>query len=169
MKNKKFSRHNKDKKVNTIIEIRKEILTTLRDLSEDLDRELFNSKERTKIRRDVREVAEMIRDKDRYMNKVNELDVIPKNELVPHDKLLRDTRRKIKVMLKYKLGAIVSNQYDVEELEIVEQEIYDAMRLIDEKDRLVIRRRCCVNTEDNEMWVNPHLKKHFKMDDGPDM
>ena len=169
MKNRKFSKKNKDKKIHTIIEVRKEILTMLRDISIDVASELSESSGKDKVLLDVKEIAEMIKDKDRYIDKVNELEVIPKSQKYVKDSLIRETRERIKKLLKNKLDSIVATQYDAEELVIVQKEIGDARHLVDEKDRLVIRCKRSINAKKNSTGVNPYLKKYFNMDDGPDM
>ena len=71
MGNRKFSKSNKEKRVNTIIEIRKEILEMLRDLNTDLGWEVTNPEDRAKIDNEVREIAKIISSKDAYMEKAH--------------------------------------------------------------------------------------------------
>lgn len=168
MKNKKFSKNN-DKKVNTIIEIRKEIFTLLRDLSEDLDRELYNSDERKKINQEVKEIALLIKDKDMYIRKMENLQPLSKKEMYVKDDLIRETRKKVGALLKSKIDVIVPGQYDSVELPIVCSEIEDAKRLVYEKDRLIIHKKPDYSDSDSEPKVNPYLNKYFKMNNNQDL
>ena len=102
MKKKKFSRKNKDKKVNTIIEIRKEMLQILHNLSENLDRELFTSTQRNTIKAEIREIAEMIRDKDKLMKRVENLGPISRSERVIDNNLIEQTRKNVISLLHKK-------------------------------------------------------------------
>lgn len=160
MKNRKFSKKN-DKEKNTIIEIRKEILIMLRGLSKDLDRELYNSAERTKINEEVKEIALLIRDKDMYTKRMKNLQPLSKEEKYVKDDLIRETRKKVRALLKLKIDAIVPGQYDQEELSIVYDEIEGAKQLVYEKDRLIIH-KSKKDEENDRPKVNPHLAKYFK-------
>lgn len=178
MKKKKFSRKNKDKKVNTIIEIRKEMLQILHNLSENLDRELFTSTQRNTIKAEIREIAEMIRDKDKLMKRVENLGPISRSERVIDNNLLEQTRKNVISLLHKKRKSIVATQYDLEELEIVDNELTDAEKLIFEKDRIVnkvinrnhedekenVHIRKYFNIPEEEPKINPHLQRYFKVD-----
>ena len=164
MKNRKFTKKN-DKKINTIIEIRKEILVMLRDLSKDLDRELYNSDERKKINQEVKEIALLIKDKDMYTRKMENLQPLSKEEMYVKDDLIRETRKKVRSLLRLKIDVIVPGQYDSEELPIVYSEIEDAKRLVYEKDRLIIHEKPDHSDNDPGPKVNPHINKFFKMND----
>ena len=157
MKNRKFSKKN-EKEINTIIEIRKEILEMLRDFSNDLDRELYDSSERSRINQEVKEIALLIKDKDSYMKKMEVLAPLSREEMYVKDDLIRDTRKKVKRLLKLKLDVIVPGQYDRVELPIIFDEIEQAMNLLYEKDRLIVHK----NKDKNKPQVNPHLEKFFK-------
>lgn len=178
MKKKKFSRKNKDKKVNTIIEIRKEMLQILHNLSENLDRELFTSTQRNTIKAEIREIAEMIRDKDKLMKRVENLGPISRSERVIDNNLIEQTRKNVISLLHKKRKSIVATQYDLEELEIVDNELTDAEKLIFEKDRIVnkvinrnhedekenVHIRKYFNIPEEKPKINPHLQRYFKVD-----
>lgn len=166
MKNKKFSKKN-DKEVNTIIEIRKEILVMLRDLSKDLDRELYNSEERAKIHQEVMEIARLIKDKDMFMRRMEHLEPTTKEEMYVKDNLIRETRKKVRALLRLKIDSIVAGQYDRDELVIVLNEIEGAKELVYEKDRLIIPKKPEQEDSNSKPKVNLHINKFFKMSNNP--
>lgn len=167
MKNKKFSKKN-DKEVNTKIEIRKEILVLLRDFSKDLDRELYNSNERLKIHDEVKEIASLIKDKDMFMRRVECLEPLTKEEMYVKDDLIRETRKKVRALLRLKIDSIVAGQYDSEEFKIVFNEVEEAKQLIYEKDRLIIPKKPDYSDSDSAKKRNSHVKKYFNMDNNLD-
>ncbi len=162
MKNRKFNKHNREKKVNTIIEIRTEILKLIREFGDDLDRELYDSEDRKFINEEVKQIAKMVRDKDSLVQKANNLPKISKNDREKNDELTEETRMKIVTLLRKKRDSIVVGQYDAEELEIVDRELLEMQYLIKEKDRLVPH----LNPKTKEVKqpkVNPYLSKYFDM------
>lgn len=169
MKDRKFNKHNRDKRINTIIEIRSEILTMLRDLGKDLDNGLYASNQRDEIRQEIKEIAQMVRNKDGYMERIKELKPISKNERKINTDLITETRKKAIALLKLKRDNIVATQYDSEELEIIEKEIEETKLLIKEKDRFIIRAKSKLEKDEKVKKRNPYLSKYFKRDDDPEL
>lgn len=169
MGNSKYSKDNKNKILNTLIEIRKEILTMLHGLGKDLDRELYNTTEQSRIRQEVKEIAEMVRDKDKYMDKAELLEPLGKNKMINTDILINETRKKVKALLKYIRDNIVATQYDPEEFKVVEKELEDVKYLVDVKDRILRSRNLRIVDGDIVKRQNPYLRKYFKMEDDPEV
>jgi len=164
MKNKKVCRCNKYKKTNTIIEIRKEMLEIMREFIDDLDnKHSINSQEKSLIMAEVMQIAEMIRDKDKLMPKLEDLSIQDKKNRKVDNETIKETRKKIIESLRKKKDSIIATQYDSEELEIVENELGDVEKLIVEKDRLLVK-PSLESEKDKKSKINPHLKRFFKMD-----
>lgn len=163
----KFSENNKDKRTNTIIEIRKEILTILRDIGDDLNRELSNFEEQKKISKEVKQIAKLIRDKDMYMKKASDLEKLSKKEMYVKDDLIRETRNRAKILFELNFYNLNVEKYDSEELEIIFNEIEEAKYLLYEKDRLIEPENKEIEKE-IRVPTNPHLKKFFNMDAKPE-
>lgn len=164
MKNKKVCRCNKYKETNTIIEIRKEMLEMMRGFIDDLDsKHSINSQEKSLIKAEVMQIAEMIRDKDKLMLKLEDLSIQDKKDRKVDNETIKETRKKIIESLRKKKDSIIATQYDSEELEIVENELGDVEKLIVEKDRLLVK-PSLESKKDKKSKINPHLKSFFKMD-----
>ena len=168
MKNKKICRSNKYKETNTIIEIRKEMLEMMREFTDDLgSKHSINSQEKSLIKAEVIQIAEMIRDKDKLMLKLEDISVEGKNDRKIDDEIIKDTRKKIIDLLRKKKDSVVATQYDSEELEIVENELKDVEKLIIEKDRLIVK-QSLESPKNKKSEINPHLKRFFKMNPEPE-
>lgn len=169
----KFSKYNRDKLVNTIIETRKEILEALRLKSDNLDREVYNKAERKIIKQEIREIAEMVSMKDVFIKNLKQLDRIKKiGDNTPFSTVYRTRRDAINILHDIR-NDIIATQYDEEELAIVEQELNDVELMITDKDRLVVgkaRQELLIEASPAELKrMNPHLGRFFKMDIDPNI
>ena len=163
MKRKRFSWYDRDKRVNTIIEIRKEMLYEIRKISEGLDREIYTLNERSIARRELRAIAEMIRDKDKLMRIAYVLPKISKNDREKNIPIVSKMREFVIKIFYNKKNDIIATQYDKEELEIVHKELKEMETLVIEKDRIRPKRGKEI-FENTEKRQNPYLNKYFNME-----
>lgn len=126
---------------NTIYYIRTLMLKIMHEYGENLDREVYDTKQRTSIKAEIKEIAEMIRDKDNYMKTYENLDTIRKDERMPIDQLTKETRDNMIKLLHNERNKIVATQYSSKELKVVDQELKDVEKLIKEKDRVLLKTR----------------------------
>lgn len=157
-----------DKRVNTIIEIRKEILEALRKKSDNIDRLIFTREQQKVARQEIREIAEMVSEKDALMEKLKQLCKVSKKRHNQTFCLIYEVRREVADVLHKIKANIVAEQYDKEELEIVLKELKEFELILDEKDRLVGGQARGIilkdATSDELKEINPHLSKYFCMD-----
>mgnify|MGYP007101902445 CR=1 FL=1 len=169
MKNKKFSKHNKDKRINTIIEIRKEVLEAIQFKYNNLDFGKYNEEDRKNIRKELREIAELVRDKDIVVEQLEDFESAVranKNEKVD---LIGETRKQVIKMLHFKRDSIIATQYDQEELGIVHQELKEMEDMVIEKDRLFGCSQQKGQCKAENKKRNAHLNKYFNFDAGPNL
>lgn len=167
MKSRKFSIDNSDKKVNTIIEIRKEILIELHNLCEDIDDEKYGVRGKVLARQEIKSIAEMVRDKDKLMKRAGSLYKISQRDRKKVDPFIKTIRLSAISALKHKKESIVATQYDTEELEIVYRELDESETLILEKDRLIDVREKGTSEKEQGRKQNPFISKYFKIEENP--
>mgnify|MGYP007056163808 CR=1 FL=1 len=168
MKNKKFSRNNKNKRVNTIIEIRKEVLEMIRSIGDTIDLDLHTEKNQKIIKKELREIAEMVRDKDRLIERLEELKVNKKKIKEDEKSLTNQIKAQVIIMLHARRKNIIATQYDEEELAIIDLELNEIERMVREKERLIKRKNQDGQGKSNGR-INPHMSRYFKMDCGPNI
>ena len=152
----------REKIFNTTVEIRKEVMTKIRDYGESLDREKYAKVERDMIRQEGKEIAKMIAEKDRYMNFLALLERDPNTETVKGVGKIYNTRADIVNILKNIQEAIVATQYDKVELRIVERELHEMGLLIRNKDRLIRSKAKDIMFENRaRRKPNPYILKYF--------
>ena len=152
----------REKIFNTTVEIRKEVMTKIRDYGESLDREKYAKVERDMIRQEGKEIAKMIAEKDRYMNFLALLERDPNTETVKGVGKIYNTRADIVNILKNIQEAIVATQYDKVELQIVERELREMGLLIRNKDRLIRSKAKDIMFENRaRRKPNPYILKYF--------
>jgi len=156
-----------NKRVNTIIEIRKQILEMLHSLCTDIDNEFYKSKERSIIKKDVVEIAEMVRDKDMYMKALDNFGNKCKKDNSQNTKNIKDIRSRVIALLHQKNDSIVATQYDNEEFGIISSELKDLEKMIMVKDKLLLDTNVQLVNDKKLKKVNPFISKFFKMDAGP--
>ena len=163
MKNKKICKGNKNKETNTIIEIRKEMLDMLRKFHDKIDDKSLCEQDKEKCKAEVRQIAEIIRDKDKYMLKLERLSKISKSEKESSDENINKIRSQIIGLLYKKRNSITTNQYDSKELQIVDRELIETERLIIEKERIWVKQNRN-DVQHRKSGINPHLYRFFKME-----
>ena len=163
MKKKKICRGNKNKETNTIIEIRKEILEMLREFHDKIDDKFLSKQEKDSCKAEVRQIAEIIRDKDKYMLKLERLGKAKKSEKEINDENINKIRTQIIGLLYKKRNSITMNQYDSKEFQIIDKELMETEKLITEKDRIWVKSERSIQ-EYKKPAINPHLYKFFKME-----
>lgn len=163
------NKDDKNKIINTIIEIRKDILIVLRKKCDNIDRLIDNESQQSIARQEIREIAEMVSEKDSIMEKLKQLNNQKKCGYNQTFSLIYSVRDDIIDTINSIKSNIVVAQYDEEELEIVYKELKEFELMIKDKDRLVAslaRGEILKNATSEELSrINPHLSKYFCMDD----
>ncbi len=72
---------------NTIFHIRNAMLKIMHEYAENLDSEVYNTEQRKSIKAEIKEIAEMVRDKDIYMKTLGELKPIATSNNGVDDKI----------------------------------------------------------------------------------
>ena len=167
MTDNKYSKCNRSKRVNTIIEIRKEILYAIHEACEGLDREVYTLDERDTIKKEFRAIAEMIRDKDKFVRRAICLEKISKKERHQPTPLVAWVRQSTMQMISKKRDSIVATQYDDDELEIVKSELEEMELLVTEKDRLRPNFYGYTNEKKCSKGCNIHVSRFFNTECEP--
>lgn len=160
MEDNKYSANNENKLSNTRIELRKEVLKDIRRLCDKVATERYSEQELKIIIKELKEIAEMIRDKDSMMEVRQELE--SRKNKIPQSELIIQVRKQIIETIKLKKDVIVG-QYDSEELEVVGQNVDEMIGLIQDKDSIMeVLNQKKVAPKSRE---NPHISKIFKLDE----
>ena len=150
--------------VNIIIGIRKEVLVKLRALMDSFDREKYTFAQRSAISQEIREIAELVSEKDSFMKRREQIQGIPFENKVKKGSLIDITRTEARNLLNEIRNGILAIEYDGE-YAIIDKELSEIELLVGDKDRLIYSR---VQSYYAGGKVNPHIAKYFKMDDAPD-
>ena len=151
--------------INAIIGVRREVLFRLRALSDSFDREKYTKAQRTAISQEIREVAEMVSEKDSFMERREQIKDIPFENNVKQDSLIGITRAKIKKMLNDIRESILTIEYDREYC-VIDRELKEIEQLVEEKDRFIHSK---VPGYYAGGKVNPYISKYFNVDDDPEI
>lgn len=149
--------------VNIIIGTRKNVLAELRKLDDSFDREVYTMAQKKAISQELREIAEIVSEKDSMMKRRKELENIEVNEYAKGNSLVEMTRQEVKKMLrKMKDGILAMGR----EHSIIEQELSEIELLVEEKDKLI---RTKVQDFCPKKKSNPHTEKYFKICDSQEV
>lgn len=147
--------------INIIIGIRKEVLTELRNLCESFDREKYTTVQRKVISQEIREIAELVSEKDSAIKRLEELKNSKYENTVKEGSLVDIVRKKVINLLKKIRLNILAIEYDGE-YSIIDRELEEIEKIVKEKDRLV---RSKVQDFYRGGTRNPYISKYFKMED----
>lgn len=164
MEDSNYDVEKRDWLINIIIGIRKEVLSKLRALSDSFDREIYTTAQRNVISQEIREIAEMVSEKDSIMKKRENLNNVKYTPGVEGNNLIEITRAKVIELLNAIREGVLVIDYDGE-YSIVDKELSDIESLVKNKDEIVHSKILSCNTERK---TNPHVNKYFKISDAPE-
>lgn len=164
-----MSEQREDKEINTIIEIRKDILVTLRKQSDNIDRIINNKSEQSIAKQEIKEIAEMVSEKDALMAELRQLNKVPKSAYNQTFSLIYSVRNEVISAIHKIESNIIATQYDEEELRIVFKELKEFELMIKEKDRIFAGQArgqvLKTATLDELNRINPHISRYFCIDE----
>lgn len=160
MGNNKYSSNNENKLSNTKIELRKEVLNDVRALCDKVKEERYSEHEFKILIQELKEIAEMIRDKDSMMEVRQELK--SRKSTIRNSEAIIEVRNRIMEQIKNKKDITV-NQYDAEELEVILQEVKEMIELIQDKD--VIMKALEQKKVEVQFGENKSVSKFFKFNE----
>lgn len=151
--------------INIIIGIRQEVLMKLRALSESFDREKYTMVQRNAINQEIREIAELISEKDSTIKRVDELKDSIYGEKIKEGSLIDIVRKKVIDLLNKIRANVLAVEYD-DEYSIIDRELKEIEKIVKEKDKLVCTKNQCYYRGKTR---NPHISKYFKIDETPEI
>ena len=151
--------------INIIIGVRQEVLVKLRALSDSFDREKYTTVQRNAINQEIREIAELVSEKDSAIKRLEESKGSYFNSNVKEGSLVDIIRKKVIEILNEIRDGIFAIEYDGE-YSIIDRELKDIEAIVRDKDRLVHSEVQCYYRGGTQ---NPHLSRYFKLDDEQDI
>ena len=159
MEDNKYSANNENKLSNTKIELRKAVLNDIRELCDKVKSERYSEQALTVIIQELKEIAEMIRDKDSMMQIREKLE--SRKSTIKLSELIIEIRHRISEIIKTKRDVTV-NQYDEEELEVVRQEVEEMIELIQDKDLIMSMSKGKIQGGIDFNNMSPSRKQEFE-------
>ena len=151
--------------ISIIIGIRKEVLIKLRKLSDSYDREKYTSSQRKAIAKEIKEIAELVSEKEKHQKKMEEKNESKYLEKVKAGSLVDTVRNDVLMLLNEIRAGVLAIEYDGE-YAIIDKELTDIAELVKNKDRLI---RSGVQYYYRGGKENPYLRNFFKIDDNPEL
>ncbi len=159
------SQEKRDWLINIIIGIRKQVLIELRALGESFDREKYTKVQRDAINQEIREIAELVSEKDSEIKRLEILKNCEYDNKIKEGSLIDVVRKKVVTLLNKMRVNVLAVEYDGE-YSIIDRELKEIEDMVKNKDRLV---RSKVQYYYRGGTRNPYISRYFKIDDKPEI